>query len=53
MESLTVYFSEELFISLLQIYLTYGVGGAFAITSIIIIISTIVFKAFSFLSIKF
>lgn len=52
MEELTLYISEEVFTSFLQVMLTYGIGGAFAVTSIIIILTTIVYKAYSFISIK-
>lgn len=52
MEELTLYISEEVFTEFLAILLTYGIGGAFAITTLLILITFAVFKALSLLSDK-
>ena len=50
MENITFYISEKVFTDFLEIVITYGVGGAFAFTTLLIFTTMIVFKALRLLN---
>lgn len=47
MDAITLYINQDLLADILQLFVTYGVGGAFALLTVLILLTSVVYKALS------